>query len=98
VQPAALNVASCAPGPEDYPPAALRAEATGTTRIRFTIDATGKIANAEVVRSAGVSREHRSLDRVALTKLSECRFKPGSDENGNPTGGTTEVEYVWKIQ
>ena len=36
--------------------------------------------------------------RVALTKLSECSFKPGSDENGKPTGGTTEVEYVWKIQ
>lgn len=97
-QPAVLNVQGCAPGPEDYPPAALRAEATGTTRIRFTIDATGKVVNSEVVRSAGSSREHRALDRVTLTKLSECRFKPGSDENGNPVGGTTEVDYVWRIQ
>ncbi len=98
VSPAALNVQSCAPTGEDYPPAALRAEATGTTRIRFTIDATGKMTNSEVVRSAGPSREHRALDRVALTKLSECRFRPGTDENGNPMGGSTEVEYVWKIQ
>ena len=35
---------------------------------------------------------------IIFTKLSECSFKPGSDENGKPTGGTTEVEYVWKIQ
>ncbi len=98
VQPAVTDVRSCAPGPDDYPPAALRAEATGTTRIRFSIDASGKIVSSEVVRSAGSSREHRLLDRVALTKLSECSFKPGSDENGKPTGGTTEVEYVWKIQ
>jgi protein TonB len=97
-QPAALNVQSCAPTADDYPAAALRAEATGTTRIRFTIDASGKMTNSEVVRSAGSSREHRMLDRIALTKLSECRFSPGRDENGNAVGGTTEVEYVWKIQ
>jgi protein TonB len=34
---------------------------------------------------------------VAIQKLSECSFKPGLDENGRPTGGTFEVEYVWKL-
>jgi protein TonB len=97
-QPAALNVQTCAPQADDYPAAALRAEATGTTRIRFTIDASGKMVSSEVVRSAGSSREHRMLDRIALTKLSECRFSPGRDETGAATGGTTEVEYVWRIQ
>lgn len=97
-RPAILNVGACAPKGEDYPPAALRAEATGTTRIRFTVDATGKVANAEVIKPAGTSREHRLLDRVALSKLSECTFRPGNDETGKPVGGTTEVEYVWKIE
>jgi protein TonB len=38
------------------------------------------------------------LDRVAQQKLSECRFKPGSDEQGKPVGGSFDVEYVWKLQ
>ncbi|MEP7283392.1 MAG: energy transducer TonB [Rubrivivax sp.] len=98
VQPALLNVTSCAPRGSDYPSAAVRADATGTTRIRFTVGADGKLAKAEVVKSAGPTREHRLLDRVAIEKLSECSFKPGTDAAGKPTGGTTEVEYVWKLQ
>jgi periplasmic protein TonB len=97
-RPAVLNVSACAPKNEDYPPAAVRAEATGTTVIRFTIDAAGKVSNAEVVKSAGASREHRQLDRLALQKLSECTFRPGNDENGKPVGGSTDVTYVWKLE
>jgi protein TonB len=97
-QAAVTNIGACAPQGDDYPPAARRAEATGTTRIRFMVGADGKLQNAEIIRSAGSSREHRALDRVALTKLSECTFKAGSDENGKPVGATTEVEFVWKIE
>jgi periplasmic protein TonB len=89
---------NCAPTADDYPAAAVRAEATGTTAIRFTIDAAGKLVNSEVLRSAGPSREHRLLDRVAQTKLSECKFTPGRDAAGQPTGGSFTVEYVWKLQ
>ena len=96
-QPAIMNVSACAPKNEDYPAAAVRAEATGTTVIRFTIDVTGKVSSADVVRSAGSSREHRMLDRLALQKLSECSFRPGTDETGKAVGGTTEVTYVWKL-
>jgi periplasmic protein TonB len=91
------NVQSCKPTPEDYPSAAVKAEAIGTTRIRFTVGANGKLVNSEVVKSAGPTREHRLLDRVTLTKLSECSFKAGVDENGKAVGGTFEVEYVWKL-
>ncbi len=97
-RPTIANVQSCAPKAEDYPAAALRAEATGTTKVRFTIDAAGKLSTAEVVRSAGSSREHKQMDRVATQKLSECSFRPGNDENGKPVGGVFEVEYVWKIE
>jgi periplasmic protein TonB len=87
----------CAPTGEDYPQAALREEATGTTIVRFTVDATGKLVNAEVVKSAGATRVHRLLDQVALRKLSECKFAPGRDADGRPIGGTFPVEYVWNI-
>ena len=97
-RPAVLNVQSCAPTGDDYPTAARRADATGTTRIRFTVGADGRVESSQVIRSAGPSREHRMLDRVAQSKLSECRFRPGIDENGKPVGGTTEVEFVWKLE
>jgi protein TonB len=96
-RPAIGNVSSCAPKGDDYPAIAVKEEATGTTRVRFTVDASGKLAGAEVVRSAGASRAHKALDRVAVQKLSECTFRPGIDENGRAVGGTFDVEYVWKL-
>ncbi|HLL13097.1 MAG TPA: TonB family protein [Rubrivivax sp.] len=95
---AVTNVNACAPKSEDYPAAAARAEATGTTRIRFNIGADGKMNGAAVVRSAGASREHKMLDRVALAKLSECSFKAGTDETGKPVGTSVDVDYVWKLE
>jgi periplasmic protein TonB len=96
-RPAIGNVQACAPTSDDYPAVAQKEEATGTTRVRFTVDASGKLAGSEVVRSAGASRAHKALDRVAVTKLSECRFTPGIDENGRAIGGSFEVDYVWKL-
>ena len=96
--PAIADASTCAPTEDDYPRAALRAEATGTTVVRFTVDGTGRLAKAEVVRSAGSSREHRLLDQTALRKLGECRFTPGRDAQGQPVGGSFEVEYVWRLQ
>ena len=92
--PARIDVSTCEK--PEYPSAALRADATGTSKIRFTVDATGAVAKAEIERSAGASREHRLLDRTAIEALSKCRFKPGIDEQGKPIGGTTMVDYVWK--
>ena len=96
-RPAIANVHACAPTSDDYPSAAQRSEATGTTRIKFTVDANGKLAGAEVLRSAGSTREHKMLDRVALAKLSDCVFKAGADENGRAVGASFEVDYVWKL-
>lgn len=97
-RPAISNVQECAPKGSDYPPAALRAEAVGTTKVRFTIGPDGKLVGSEVVRSAGPSREHKLLDRLAVAKLSECTFRAGTDENGKPVGASFDVEYVWKIE
>ncbi|MCL4696306.1 MAG: energy transducer TonB, partial [Burkholderiaceae bacterium] len=76
----------------------LRAEATGTTVIRFSIGPDGKVESSQIVKSAGGSREHKMLDRVAQAKLSECTFRPGMDETGKAVGGTTQVTFVWKIE
>ncbi len=96
-RPAIANAGACAPTSDDYPSAARRSEATGTTRIRFAVGPDGKLASADVVKSAGSTREHKMLDRLAMTKLSECRFTAGTDENGKPVGASFDVEYVWKL-
>ena len=92
--PARLEVASCEK--PDYPAAALRAEATGVTKIRFAVDAQGHVVSAELDGASGATREHRLLDRSAIEALSRCRFKPGTDEAGRPVGSTAVVSYVWK--
>lgn len=97
-RPAIANVRACAPTGDDYPPTARRAEATGTTRLRFTIDATGALTRSEIVRSAGLTREHRLLDKVAENRLAGCVFTAGMDETGKAAGGTFEVDYVWRLE
>ena len=91
---ASIDVSTCEK--PDYPEVALRAGATGTSKIRFTVAATGYISKAEILRSSGASREHRLLDRTAIEALSKCRFKPGSDSEGKPIGGTSVVNYNWE--
>ncbi len=97
-QPAIANVRECAPSGDDYPAAARRSEATGTTRVRFNVGADGRLAGVEVAQSAGPSREHKMLDRVAVAKLSECHFRAGRDETGKAVGGSFIVDYVWKLE
>jgi len=96
VRAAVIDMKSC--DEPSYPAAAAKADATGITKIRFTVDAEGRVAKADIERSSGSSREHRLLDRLAVDALSRCRFKPGTDENGRAVGATTFVEYVWKLQ
>lgn len=93
--PARIDFSNCEK--PEYPAAARRSEATGVTRVRFSIDETGHVVKAEVTGSSGSSREHRQLDKVAVEALSQCRFKPGMDENGKPVGAFSNVEYVWKL-
>jgi protein TonB len=92
--PARIDVASCEK--PEYPAAALRADTTGVTKIRFAIDAEGRVVRADLESASGGSREHRLLDRSAVEALSRCRFKPGTDEAGMAVGSTAVVSYVWK--
>lgn len=81
----------------EYPGAAQRAGATGITRIRFSVDATGRIAGSQILQSSGPSREHRLMDRAAAEALAQCPVHVGTDEAGRPVGTTTDVEYVWTL-
>jgi periplasmic protein TonB len=89
------NDPNCRP---EYPPAAARAQATGTSRIRFTVDANGKVSGAEVIGSSGPSRENRLLDNAAKAALANCPIKVGTDAEGHPIGTQVDVVYTWKLE
>jgi protein TonB len=94
-KPARIDMASC--DKPDYPRAALRAGATGTTRIQFAIDPAGRVMRASLVKPSGSSFEHRRMDRAAVEALSRCAFEPGVDEKGRAVGADATVEYVWRL-
>ncbi|MEK8051300.1 TonB family protein [Ideonella sp. DXS22W] len=85
---------------DDYPAAALRAEASGTTRLRLTVDPSGVVSKADVINSAGPTREHRLLDRAAVSQMASgtCKGVAATDEAGKPIGSTIDVDVVWRIQ
>lgn len=95
-RPAQLNVANCEK--PEYPAKARSQEVSGSTHIRFTVDETGHVTKAEIVKPSGSSREHRMLDKAAVDALSICPFKPGVDDSGKPVGGQTTVIYDWKLE
>ena len=96
-RPAIINANDPACKPE-YPPTAARANAEGTTRIRFAVDANGHPTSATVVGSSGPTREHRLMDTAAKNALATCPFKPGIDATGKPIGTEVDVVYVWKME
>ena len=66
--------------------AAQRAGVTGVTRIRFTVDATGRISGSQILQSSGPTRENRLMDRAAAEALAQCPVQVGTDEKGRPVG------------
>ena len=81
----------------DYPAAAQRAGVEGVSRIRFTVDALGKVIGAQILQSSGATREHRLMDKAAAEALAQCPVTMGIDEQGRPVGGTADVEYHWTL-
>ena len=88
------GAAQCRP---DYPAAAQRAGITGVTRIRFSVDASGRIAGSAIVKPSGALRENRLMDKAAAEALAQCPVQVGTDEMGRPVGTTTDVDYVWNL-
>lgn len=88
------GAARCRP---DYPAAAQRAGVTGVTRIRFSVDAGGRIAGSQILQPSGPMRENRLMDKAAADALAQCPVQVGTDETGRPVGTTTDVEYVWRL-
>lgn len=78
----------------DYPAAAIRAEAEGTTRFSLAIAADGRVTNCTVTRSSG----NAALDSATCRILrSRARYTPARDQNRNPTSGQDRGSVTWRL-
>ena len=74
--------------PPEYPKDALKRDIGGEVRVRFTLDADGKVKSAEVVNSSPAD----VFDRAALDAVRRWRFKPLAA--GNPNSEATVVTNI----
>lgn len=87
---ALVDFSTC-PKPE-WPKEALRAEVTGTVRMKFLIDEDGNILDTLLQSSSGSAL----LDDAAMSGIQRCKFKPAT-VNGKPMRGWTKLEYRWAM-
>lgn len=87
---------ACTQRPE-YPAAARRANATGTTRVEMTLMPDGRVLDVRLARSSGTKPENELLDRVTVESMVHCRIPvaPGTVVGDEPR--TSAVEYVWAL-
>jgi len=79
---------------DDYPASAIRAEAQGTTTIRMSVGADGRVSGCTVSRSSGNS----ALDSTACSLASRrFRFTPAQDTNGTNVAGSATRSVRWEL-
>jgi protein TonB len=70
---------------DDYPAAAIAANAQGTAQAQLSIGPDGRITGCSLVRSTG----NGALDSATCNILRRrVKFVPAKDSNGNPTSDT----------
>ncbi len=75
-----------------YPAAARRRGQQGQVVLRAEVQADGRPARVEVVRSSG----YALLDEAALASVGDWRFAP-AETDGKPSAGAVEVPITFKL-
>ena len=92
-QPTKLCAKACGTRPE-YPSPARRAEATGVVRLSYTLNPDGTFKSISLAKGAGVSAEHRMLNRKTEEFLRSCTFEPSPAYEGK----TFHFELNWTLR
>ena len=79
---------------DDYPPGALRAEASGRVSARLTIGTDGRVSGCAVTASSGNDDLDSATCRIAQRR---GRYSPAKDENGNPIASSSAIAIRWVV-
>lgn len=79
---------------DDYPAAALRAEAAGRVVAKLTIGTDGRVSGCTVTSGSGNSDLDNATCRVAMRR---GRYTPAKDENGNPLPSSDTISIRWEV-
>lgn len=86
------QMSACAP--PEYPAAAMRRGAMGTSVIAVLLGPDGVVRASRVEHASGTTKEHGLLDQAALRALSACRF----DDPAAPAAPRWQtVSYHWSL-
>lgn len=92
-RPLALGMASWFTD-NDYPIAALKAGAQGTTSIIWRVGNDGRVTDCRVVRSSG----HPLLDETACKlAVKHSRYKPAVGKDGKPMAAHVSLNFTWML-
>jgi periplasmic protein TonB len=79
---------------DDYPSRDLQQENQGSVNVSLTIGANGRVTACSVTKSSGFP----GLDSATCSKIkSRAKFKPATDENGQPTTGSYSKSVRWVV-
>jgi TonB family protein len=80
--------------PEDYPPAAIRAQVSGTVTVRLLVTAIGYPAACTVIAPSG----SEVLDKTTCgIYFRRARFEPARDAKGRATTGSYDLTKQWVV-
>ena len=78
----------------DYPTRDIREGNEGTARFRLALDARGKVASCDIVKSSG----HEGLDAATCRVVAKrARFTAATDETGARIAGSYTGSVTWQI-
>lgn len=78
----------------DYPRKALRAGASGTVYLRFTVGVKGRVTDCTVTRSSGNADLDETTCRLIVERF---RYKPSRDANGRPYPDVVTGSHEWML-
>jgi len=79
---------------EDYPADAADRNEQGTTQVRLSIDAQGKVAGCAVTKSSGSASLDSATCRIIIAR---ARFAPAQDSDGNAVASSFTQSVTWRL-
>jgi len=83
-------------GRDNYPAAALRAEAQGRVRVSVTVGADGRVSDCSVTAGSGNSDLDSATCRIFRSRV---RYTPAKDQSGQPISSRVNPPAIlWQIE